>query len=179
MLDVQGGTGGGTVKGRVRPYDEAARLGVIDAPIRDLVDAMNVRGVVQTRSSCAGHCWPLLGALHTPFVMFEADSRYARRLATVIHRDWCALHHYLHYDWDVTARFDDAGELVFLLECRSRRFRRSRLERDFRTLCSWADEIFRSGDVARRSDFDLCSSDWHDTLAAVLAASQGVRGAAQ
>jgi len=169
----------GTVNGRVRAYDEAARLGVIDAPIRDLVDAMNVRGVVQTRSSCAGHWRPLLGALQRPFVMFEADGRYARRLATVIHRDWCAGTHYLHYDWDVTAQFDGAGELVFLLECRSRRFKRSRLERDFQTLCSWAYEIFRSGDVAQRPGFDFSASDWRDTLTAVLSASQDMRGAPQ
>lgn len=175
MHDAQGGT----VRGRVRACDVAARLGVIDAPIRDLVDAMNVRGVVQTRSSCAGHRWPLLAALHTLFVMFKADSRYARRLATAIHRDWCAATHCLHYYWDVTAQFDDAGELVFLHECRSRRFRRSRLERDFQTLCSWAYEIFRSGEGGPQSGFDFCASDWHDTLAAVLSASQGVRGATQ
>jgi hypothetical protein len=163
----------------VRPYDEPARLGVIDPPIRDLVDAMNVRAVVQTRSSCAGHRWPLLASLNTPFVMFEADSRYARRLATVIHRDWCAATRYLHYYWDVTAQFDDAGELVFLLECRSRRFRRSRLERDFQTLCSWAYEIFQSGEGGPQSSFDFCASALLDTLTTAFSASPSVRGAAQ
>ncbi|NRO98792.1 hypothetical protein GWC77_23020 [Paraburkholderia sp. NMBU_R16] len=174
MRDAQSGT----VRGRVRAHEEAARLGAVDAPIRNLVNAMNVRGVVQTRSSCAGHRWPLLAALQTPFVMFEADGRYARRLAAAVHRDWCAANRYLHYYWAVTAQFDDAGEFVFLLECRSRRFRRSRLERDFQTLCSWAEEIFRAGEVGQRSGFDFCASEWHDTLAAVLAASKGVRGAA-
>ena len=170
---------GGTVTGRVRAYDEAARLGVIDATIRDLVGAMNVSGVVQTRSSCAGQRWPLLAASHTPFVMFKADSRYAQRLAAAIRHDRYAAARYLHYCWDVTAQFDDVGEFVFLLECRSRRFRRIRLERDFQTLRSWADEIFRSGEVGQQSGFDLCATDWHDTLATALSAGQGMRGAAQ
>ncbi|WP_146014105.1 hypothetical protein [Trinickia dabaoshanensis] len=161
MRDVQGGT----AKGRVRAYSETSRLAVIDVPIRDLVDAMNVGGIVETRSSCAGHRWPLLAALQAPFVMFKADCRYASRLSAAIHKDWCAAIHYLHYDWDITARFDDVGEFIFVLECRSRRFRRSRLERDFQTLKSWAEEIFRSGDRP-------------DTFAAILSAAQGKQGAA-
>lgn len=135
----------GTAKGRVRAYGEAARLGVIDAPIRDLVDAMNVPGVVETRASCAGHRRPFVAAVRTPFVMFRADGCYALKLAVLIHQDWCASNRYLHHDWDVIARFDDACELVFVLECRSRRFWRGRLARDFRTLQTWAEEIFRCG----------------------------------
>ena len=132
--------------GRVRVYCEAARLGVIDAPIRDLVDAMNVPGVVETRASCAGHRWPFVAAVHTPFVMFTSDSRYALKLAILMHQDWCASHRYLHYHWDITAQFDDAGDFLFVLECRTRRFRRGRLARDFRTLQSWAHEVFRCWD---------------------------------
>lgn len=155
----------GTAKGLVRMYSEASQLAVIDASIRALVDAMNVGGIVETRSSCAGHRWPLLAALQAPFVMFKADCRYASRLSAAIHKDCFAAIHYLHYDWDITARFDVTGEFIFMLECRSRRFRRSRLERDFQTLKSWAEEIFRSRDLS-------------DTHAPILSASQGKQGAA-
>lgn len=170
MHDVQGGT----VKGRVRPYSEAVRLGVIDAQIRDLVGAMNVRGVVETRSSCAGHRWTLLAALQAPFVMFKADSRYALRLAELIHKDWRARNSYLHYYWDIAGHFDDAGEFLFTLECRSRRFQRKRLNRDFQTLRSWAEEVFQAGEVSSQSRFDLSASSSPYTLAEVLSAGHGL-----
>lgn len=54
---------GGTPKGRVRLYNEAARLGAIDAPIRDLVESMSVPGVIATHASCAGHRRPDSAAL--------------------------------------------------------------------------------------------------------------------
>lgn len=173
MSDIRGGT----AKGRVREYREAARLGVIDAPIRDLVQAMNVPSVVETRASCAGHRWPFVAAVHTPFVMFKADSCYALKLAVLIHQDWCASNRYLHYYWDVTAQFDDAGEFLFVLECRTRRFRRGRLARDFQTLQSWAQEVFRSGDGLRRWRPDPRASNSHQVLGPLREGGQGMQGA--
>ena len=170
---------GGSVEGRVRTYGKAARLGVIDAQIRDLVDAMNVPGVVQTHSSCAGHRWPLLSASQAPFVMFKADNCYALKLAALIHKDWSARNRYLHYYWDVTAQFADAGEFLFTLECRSRRFERSRLNRDFQTLRSWSEEVFQSTDVLKQSRFDLRASVSSYTLAEVLSAGRDISRAEQ
>ncbi|MEB2558791.1 hypothetical protein [Burkholderia cenocepacia] len=155
MHDVDGGT----AKGRVRTYAEAVRLGVIDAPIRDLVDALNVSGVVATQSSCAGHRWPLLAARHTPFVMFRTDARYASALAAVIHEDWRVSDRVLRHYWDVTAQFDDAGELLFTLECRARRFHRRSLGQDFQILRSWVQEIFQSGDVPELVQPDVARRD--------------------
>lgn len=168
---------GGTEKDRVRGYDEALRLGVIDAPIRDLVEAMNVAGVVRTQASCAGHRWPLLAALRAPFVMFRADSRYALKLAALIHQDWCAPNRYLHYYWDITARFDDAGEFVFKLECRTRRFGRGRLARDFQTLQSWAQDVFRSEVEPKRSRLDPCASNSRHMMDTRGESGQGMPGA--
>ena len=165
---------GGTVKGRARTDGKADRLGVNDAPIRDLVAAMNVPGVIETSSSCAGHRWPFLSALNTPFVMFKADSHCALRLAALIHKDRGARIRYLHYDWDITAQFDDAGAFLFTLECRTRRFQRTRLDRDFQTLRSWAEEIFRPSAVLGQSRFDLCAWAFPYTLAEVRSVGQGL-----
>jgi hypothetical protein len=110
--------------------------------------------------------------------MFKANSRYALRLAALIHKDRGARNRYLHYDWDITAQFDDAGEFLFTLECRTRRFQRSRLNRDFQTLRSWSEEVFQARDDLKPSRFDLCASVPY-TLAEVLSAGRGLSRAEQ
>ena len=109
MCDIRGGT----AKGRVREYREAARLDVIDAPILDQAPAMNVPTAVETSARCADHRWTLVAATHTPFVMFKADTCFALRLAVLVDQAWRASNRYLHNYWDDTAQFDEASEFAF------------------------------------------------------------------
>lgn len=75
--------GDGLLKGAVRDYDEAVLLGVIDAGVRDLIQAMNAAGM-RTFASCEGHGW--LRMNQPPYVCFTSGFRAAARLANALHR---------------------------------------------------------------------------------------------
>ncbi|MGF6766193.1 hypothetical protein P3T24_006539 [Paraburkholderia sp. GAS33] len=132
-------------RGLPRDYDDAVSLDVIDRRIRRLVDAFNVAGVASTLASCQGHgCpfFPLFAAWHTPYVMFRTNTRIAAELAMLVRADSLRREH-LNYGWAVEGDFDDSGQVRFVLRCRSARFTRSALDRDFEVLRLWVQQLLK------------------------------------
>lgn len=103
------------LKGMPRPYAEAKALGVIEARIAPLVEAMNQIPIIQTIASCEGHRdWfflylPPYVAFNTTVVMAGAIEKALRSCDD--ERNSLSLNYY----WEVTATFDEYSELKYTL----------------------------------------------------------------
>lgn len=104
----------GLPKGAGRTYEDAARLGLIDAPIRALVAAINAEPrIVSTLACCAGHS--SLGRYYRPpYVVFAAPVSAAAQFDAQLRDADSSPRHGLRLIWEVTGRFDD-GRLYFTL----------------------------------------------------------------
>ena len=124
-------------KGIPRPYHEAKRLGVIDVHVRELVDAMYQTGFI-TKASCQGHGF--LQMHSEPYIAFTTETNNASVLNMILESDSISKNRQLHYYWVVQGRFNEHGDLVFILTLGCERPRslwwcvRRRLRQDFLTL---------------------------------------------
>lgn len=103
------------VKGAPRPYLEAKALGVIDLRIAPLVEAMNQIPLIQTVASCEGHRgWFFLYL--PPYVLFRSTLEMAGAIEKTLRScDGAISSVCLNYYWEVAARFDEYGELKYVL----------------------------------------------------------------
>lgn len=102
-------------KGIPRPYAEAKALGVIDARIAPLVDAMNQIPLIHTVASCEGHRdWFFLYL--PPYVLFRTTLEMAGSIERTLRSCDDAISSVcLNYYWEVAATFDESGELKYTL----------------------------------------------------------------
>ena len=102
-------------KGMPRPYAEAKALGVIDARIAPLVEAMNQIPIIQTIASCEGHRdWFFLYL--PPYVSFSTTVAMAGSIEKALRSCDDELNtSHLNYYWDVAGTFNEHGELRFVL----------------------------------------------------------------
>lgn len=102
-------------KGAIRPYAEAKELGVIDARIAPLVEAMNQIPIIQTIASCEGHRdWFFLYL--PPYVFFNTTVAMAGAIEKALRscdEERSGVH--LNYYWEVAAKFDESSELKYTL----------------------------------------------------------------
>jgi hypothetical protein len=68
---------------QVFPYLEAVAQGVIESPIADLVESLNIKGICGTRASCAGHGWPWVTE-YRPLVAFVCDMPFSLELSKMV-----------------------------------------------------------------------------------------------
>ncbi|KWN06419.1 hypothetical protein WT83_27445 [Burkholderia territorii] len=104
----------GKPRGAPRAYEDAARLGLIDPPIRRLIEAFNRDSdQIRTFACCAGHSF--LGRLYrTPYVWFCAPVPAAARLDAQLRSPCGEAVNELRFIWEVRSHFH-AGELRFVL----------------------------------------------------------------
>jgi hypothetical protein len=129
--------------GAPRSYLDARRLGLIDAHIRALVQAMNVRGIASTEGSCEGHRHGF--GWSQPYVSFTAETSAVGRLSSLLERDLLAPESRLRFYWSVTGHFRK-GQLVYRLATsnlgRHLWVTRRELDEDFVTLQTMVGEAF-------------------------------------
>ncbi len=103
------------LKGMPRPYAVAKALGVIEARIAPLVEAMNQIPLIQTIASCEGHRgWFFLYL--PPYVAFNSTVDMAGAIEKALRScDDPISSLSLNYYWHVTGSFNEHGELRFVL----------------------------------------------------------------
>jgi hypothetical protein len=129
-------------RGATRPYGEAAMLGVIDMRVRALVAAFNVDDVIETFASCEGH--GRFGRYSRPYISFHAQTPVAAALAQVIDDHALASRPTLNHPWEIVARFNLFGQLVYRLSMEGEgyyhRTSRKGLDADFAMLAVMVGE---------------------------------------
>jgi hypothetical protein len=145
-------------KGRIRPYEEALQLSVIDERIAGLVSLLNSAPFIRTIASCEGHGWPFITL--APYVSFKCPSGVAAAIAVKLQSDFYSGKAELAYFWELTARFDDDGDLTYVLSIPgvsskgARRVTRSGLDSDFHLLRRWVEPLLNH---IRRDDIKIKS----------------------
>lgn len=100
-------------RGLGRNYADAQRLGLIDARIADLVDAMNVPSLMHTVACCEGHGgW---GSFSSPYVAFEAPAELAAMFNERLQADALEARSSLNFYWNVEGGFGIHRQIVFRL----------------------------------------------------------------
>ena len=150
-----------------RPYHEAKDLGVVDLRIRDLVEAMNIPGVLETVASCEGHSKWWSGQTG-PYVAYRATNDFVCKIEKLLREDEVSEHRKLFYCWSNRGYISSDFELIFSLQAPGidtdkRTLKRHQLDADFKVLelmiKDASDERKTTSTIGKIENKSKCTND--------------------
>jgi hypothetical protein len=132
------------VSTRPFPYFEANTLGVIEAPIADLVNSLNIENVCGTRASCSGHPFFGIRTRQVPFVLFVSDTLWAMLVSKMLAEYIQLPDNPLNYYWTLRGEIVEDFGLSWCLSIQDGNhwlLSKAKLQKDFKTLQNDIDKL--------------------------------------